>query len=80
MLEKDHLKLVGSIIVNIVLLAIYVYAFGQHSITKYLNKGVIIVTDEIQNSILPPGRHTIFLMYVSCKKVDIKFQYGKNNI
>ena len=59
MIEKDHLKLLGSIIVNIVLVAIYIYVFGQHSITKYFKKGVIIVNDE-EPSLLklpPPGRY-----------------------
>ena len=56
MLEKDHLKLVGSIIVNIALLTIYVYVFGQHSVKKFMKNGIIIVNEEIPNQrLLPPG-------------------------
>ena len=55
-MKKDHIKMVGSFVVKIVLVAIYVYVFGQHSVTKFFKKGVIIVNDEIPtSSVLPPG-------------------------
>ena len=50
------IKLVVNIVVNIILLTLYVLLFGQESISKYLEKGIIIVThEEIPSFISPPG-------------------------
>ena len=46
----------GRVVANIVLLIIYAYVFGQHSLRKYLEKGVVIVNlEEESSSIKPPG-------------------------
>ena len=46
----------GRVVANIVLLIIYAYVFGQHSLRKYLEKGVVIVNlEEEYSSIKPPG-------------------------
>ena len=44
---------VSYVAVNIVLLIIYAHYFGHKSIQKYLKNGVIIVKEE-ENSVLPP--------------------------
>ena len=44
---------VSYVAVNIVLLIIYARYFGHKSIQKYLKNGVIIVKEE-ENSVLPP--------------------------
>ena len=47
----------GRTILNILLFLIYLYFFGQHSVQKYLDQGVIIVNHkEIQKVISPPGQ------------------------
>ena len=49
-------NVLSYVIVNLVLLVIYLYAFGQHSIQKYLTKAVIITEmEERPSSITPPG-------------------------
>ena len=41
---------------NIILLAIYIYVFGQNSIRKYVKGGVIItIHEEKMSPIDPPG-------------------------
>ena len=50
-------KLVVNIAVNFVLLTLYALLFGRESIRKYLEKGIIIVTnEETPSSITPPGK------------------------
>ena len=41
------------ILVNIVLLILYIYIFGQYSIRKYLDKGVIVVKQQDKTSSIP---------------------------
>ena len=49
-------KFVANIGVNIFLVICFVYFFGQDSIKRYLDKGVIISEKiEKQGSITPPG-------------------------
>ena len=49
-------KVVLNVAVSIVLVAIYIYFFGQHSVQKFLNKSVIITeNEENQDAISPPG-------------------------
>ena len=49
-------KFVANIGVNIVLVICFVYFFGQDSIKRYLDKGVIISEKiEKQASMTPPG-------------------------
>ena len=43
-----------QVLINITLIAIYVYFFGQTSLKKYLNKAVIISTKEETPSFIPP--------------------------
>ena len=53
-------KLVANIAVNIILLIIYIYCFGQHSVSKYLANGVIVIKyDEVSTNISPPGKSEI---------------------
>ena len=49
-------KFVANVGVNIVLVICFVYFFGQDSMKRYLDKGVII-TEKIEKeaSIAPPG-------------------------
>ena len=50
------MKILAYISVNIILLLIYSYFFGQKSIQKFLKRGVVIVQQEDRNSsIIPPG-------------------------
>ena len=50
-------KLVANIVVNIILLIIYIYFFGQHSFNKYFEYGIIVVKyeEKSNNEISPPG-------------------------
>ena len=51
-------KLVANVAVNIILLIIYIYCFGQHSVSKYLSNGVIVVKyEEVSTNISPPGKY-----------------------
>ena len=53
-------KVVLNVAVSIVLVAIYIYFFGQHSVQKFLNKSVIITeNEENQDAISPPGIITL---------------------
>ena len=46
----------GRVVTNIVLMIIYAYFFGQHSLGKYLEKGVVTVKlEEVTTAISPPG-------------------------
>ena len=47
---------VGYLAVNIILLIIYAYFFGQKSIENFLKNGVIIVKDEENSGLPPPGK------------------------
>ena len=41
------------VLVSIVLLIIFTYFFGEHSISKYLDKGVIIIKQQDKTSNIP---------------------------
>ena len=50
------MRLFVKVGVNVVLLILYAYFFGQHSVEKYLKKGVTITkVDERQSQIKTPG-------------------------
>ena len=50
-----------QIIINIVLIIIYGYFFGQHSIKRYAVKGVIIIEQEENNVLItPPGKLKLY--------------------
>ena len=56
------ITLIANICVNIVLLITYAQFFGQHSIRKYLEGNIIVVTNEERKSIITaPGK--IFIKY-----------------
>ena len=47
----------GNLIVSIALIIIYAYFFGQPSLQKFVNKGIIIIKkDERTSDIPPPGK------------------------
>ena len=50
-------KFVFTVAINIFLLTLYAIFFGQDSIKKYMDKSIIIVTQEVtpSSSISPPG-------------------------
>ena len=51
------ITLIANICVNIVLLIMYAQFFGQHSIRKYLEGNIIVVTNEERKSIITaPGK------------------------
>ena len=42
--------------VNVILIIIYACFFGQHSILKYADKGIIIIKKEVKDATVPqPG-------------------------
>ena len=42
--------------VNVILVIIYACYFGQHSILKYADKGIIIIKKEVKDATVPqPG-------------------------
>ena len=50
------MRLFVKVGVNVVLLVLYAYFFGQYSVQKYLKKGVSInKVDESQSQIKTPG-------------------------
>ena len=56
MLHKISVKAVINNIVNIALVIMYFKYFGQKSIKRYLDKAVIITTQEETTSLItPPG-------------------------
>ena len=61
-------KLVANVAVNIILLIIYIYCFGQHSVSKYLADGVIVVKyEEVSTNISPPGKSEIQNIIFRCE-------------
>ena len=52
--RMGKVKFVTNIGVNILLVICFVYFFGQDSVRKYLDKGVII-TEKIEKKVSPPG-------------------------
>ena len=58
-------KVVLNVAVSIVLVAVYIYFFGQHSVQKFLNKSVIITeNEENQDAISPPGIDDTICIYI----------------
>ena len=58
-------KLKSNVVINIILIIIYVYFFGQHSLKRFLNKSVIITEhEEKQELIDPPGILQTIHIYV----------------
>ena len=56
-------KIRSNVLVNIILIIIYVYFFGQHSVKRFLDKSVIVTEHkEKKESIDPPG--TEFLLSI----------------
>ena len=58
-------------IVNIILLIVYVFLFGQQSIIKFFDNAVIVTEDmEHPASIIPPGILTVSIstIYLSSKQ------------
>ena len=53
---------VDKVIVNVLLLSVYVFFFGQQSIKKYVDKSVFITKRE-ENSLVRPGPGNVFLIY-----------------
>ena len=50
------MKIIFNIAINIFLLTLYAFFFGQDSIRKYMDKRIIIVTQEVIPSYInPPG-------------------------
>ena len=69
-------KVVLNVVVSIVLVAIYIFFFGQHSVQKFLNKTVIITeNEENHDAISPPGIITyIYISFVSFLEIFSCFQ------
>ena len=56
MVDKTALKSVAYIFINVALLIIYACTFGKDSITKYLDRGLVIIKhEEPIISVNPPG-------------------------
>ena len=54
--QKGHLKIVCTVVVNIILLVLYVWLFGVQCIKKYLGDGVTIISHEERPTAMnPPG-------------------------
>ena len=46
--------------VNVILVIIYACYFGQHSVLKYADKGIIIIKKEVKDATVPqPGLNII---------------------
>ena len=54
MVNKEYIKVVTNILVNIVLFIIYAHYFEQQSVQKHLEKGVTIVRYTETPSVIPP--------------------------
>ena len=55
--EKVLLKIVSTVVVNIILLVLYVWLFGIQCIKKYLGDGVTIINHEERPMFInPPGK------------------------
>ena len=56
--------------VNVILVIIYACYFGQHSILKYADKGIIIIKKEVKDATVPqPGLNNSRshqIMYSNC--------------
>ena len=65
-------KLVANVVVNIILLIIYIYFFGQHSFKKYFEHGIIVVKYEEKstNEISPPGGFSSSVYHVYQSQIN----------
>ena len=53
-------KVSANILINFILLMIYIFCFGQHSIRRYLENGIIVVQYEEKPTVIsPPGKLAI---------------------
>ena len=69
-------KFVFNIAINIFLLTVYAIFFGKDSIRKYMDRSIIIVTQEVRlSSIIPPGKivSKMIYMYLSMAKLNSAF-------
>ena len=64
----------GNTVFSIVLIIIYAYFFGQYSVQKYFEKGVIILIHEENTLIPPPGTKYRTLKRRRVVKVLIRVQ------
>ena len=54
------MKAWAYVAVNVILVVIYAWYFGQHSILKYADKGIIIIKKEVRDATVPqPGLNII---------------------
>ena len=54
---KEMWAQAGNVVVSIALIIIYVYFFGQPSLQKFVDKGIIIIKkDQRTSDIPPPGK------------------------
>ena len=60
----------AHVAVNVILVIIYACYFGQHSILKYADKGIIIIKKDVKDATVPqPGLNNSFshsTIYLSC--------------
>ena len=68
------MKIVFNIAINIFLLTVYAVFFGQDSIRKYMDRSIIIVTQEVTpSSINPPGEIVSNMINLSMAKLNSAF-------
>ena len=71
-------KLKSNVVINIILIIIYVYFFGQHSLKRFLDKSVIITEhEEKQDTIDPPGTESLIsisILISSFKIIKIRLK------
>ena len=62
---KVILKIVSTVVVNIILLVLYVWLFGVQCIKKYLGDGVIIINHKERPLVInPPGTQVFKNIYI----------------
>ena len=64
--------------VNIGLVIIFVYFFGQNSVRKYLDNAVIVSKQEETATSIPPPGKKIFSMYLLQSQDDFATYYCAN--
>ena len=68
----------SKVFVNILLFLMYVYFFGQHSVQKYFDEGVLIINqEETPTSIQAPGK--TILTYIEVFKHILPLHCSLNN-
>ena len=73
-------KVAANILINFILLMIYIFCFGQHSIRRYLENGVIVVQYEEKPTVIsPPGKLAISIFlakrWIICFLIKQYFYY-----